>query len=498
MPDTADPAHWRPTPPSGCPAPSSPARYRLTLDPDLDAATFTGTAEIDLIVHEPVTDDRLQRRRAGHRRRGASRDPTAATVGGHRRAGRRRPSGSPSPSPSRSGPPGGDAALLVHGVLNDKLRGFYRSTFTDESGGRPAPSPPPRWRPPTPGGPSRAGTSRTARPSSRSPWWSTMAWPPTPTRRWSTRPPEGTRRAGCASPPPWRCRPTWWPSSWGRWRRPSPSTSTASRSGSSTRRARATWPPYALEVARPRAALLHRVLRHPLPGRQARPRGHPRLRLRGHGEPRLRDLPGDGAAGRPGHGGPHRARAGGRRGGGPRARPHVVRRPGDHALVGGDLAQRGLRHLHGDAVRRRLPARVGDAGSASASRARRPWPSTACTPPGPIEYPVGSPAEADGMFDVLTYEKGASVLRMLEQYLGPRGLPRRGADLPRPPRLRQHRDRRPVGRPRGGERPAGARRHGHAGSSRAATRWCVVGDDGRHPAALLLPAGRRRGRQRHR
>ncbi len=36
----------------------------------------------------------------------------------------------------------------------------------------------------------------------------------------------------------------------------------------------------------------------------------------------------------------------------------------------------------------------------------------------PIEYPVGSPEEADGMFDVLTYQKGASVLRMLEQYLG--------------------------------------------------------------------------------
>ncbi len=36
----------------------------------------------------------------------------------------------------------------------------------------------------------------------------------------------------------------------------------------------------------------------------------------------------------------------------------------------------------------------------------------------PIEYPVGSPAEADGMFDVLTYQKGGSVLRMLEQYLG--------------------------------------------------------------------------------
>ncbi|MDH5667307.1 MAG: M1 family metallopeptidase, partial [Nitrospira sp.] len=37
----------------------------------------------------------------------------------------------------------------------------------------------------------------------------------------------------------------------------------------------------------------------------------------------------------------------------------------------------------------------------------------------PIEYPVQAPKEADAMFDVLTYEKGASVLRMLEQHLGP-------------------------------------------------------------------------------
>jgi puromycin-sensitive aminopeptidase len=36
----------------------------------------------------------------------------------------------------------------------------------------------------------------------------------------------------------------------------------------------------------------------------------------------------------------------------------------------------------------------------------------------PIEFPVASPEEADAMFDVLTYEKGSSVLRMLEQYLG--------------------------------------------------------------------------------
>jgi puromycin-sensitive aminopeptidase len=36
----------------------------------------------------------------------------------------------------------------------------------------------------------------------------------------------------------------------------------------------------------------------------------------------------------------------------------------------------------------------------------------------PIEFPVTSPRDADAMFDVLTYEKGAAVLRMLEQYLG--------------------------------------------------------------------------------
>ena len=35
----------------------------------------------------------------------------------------------------------------------------------------------------------------------------------------------------------------------------------------------------------------------------------------------------------------------------------------------------------------------------------------------PIEYAVQSPSDADGMFDLLTYEKGGSVLRMLERHL---------------------------------------------------------------------------------
>jgi puromycin-sensitive aminopeptidase len=36
----------------------------------------------------------------------------------------------------------------------------------------------------------------------------------------------------------------------------------------------------------------------------------------------------------------------------------------------------------------------------------------------PIEYPVHSPEDCEGMFDVLTYQKGGAILRMLQQYLG--------------------------------------------------------------------------------
>ena len=50
----------------------------------------------------------------------------------------------------------------------------------------------------------------------------------------------------------------------------------------------------------------------------------------------------------------------------PRAGPHVVRRPGHHEVVERHLAERGLRHLHGDAGHRRLQARVGALGRPSA------------------------------------------------------------------------------------------------------------------------------------
>ncbi|MDA8197197.1 MAG: M1 family metallopeptidase [Actinomycetota bacterium] len=36
----------------------------------------------------------------------------------------------------------------------------------------------------------------------------------------------------------------------------------------------------------------------------------------------------------------------------------------------------------------------------------------------PIEFPVNHPSDCQGMFDLLTYEKGGSVLRMLERFIG--------------------------------------------------------------------------------
>ena len=90
-----------------------------------------------------------------------------------------------------------------------------------------------------------------------------------------------------------------------------------------------------------------------------------------------------------------------------------------------------------------------------------------------VEYEVHTPDDADGMFDVLTYQKGGSVLRMLERWLGadafragvralPRPLPPR--PTPRPPTCGTRSSRRP------GSRCAGSWTRG---SSSPASRSCT-------------------------
>ena len=88
---------------------------------------------IDVVVHEPVDRDRAQRGRARHQRRRDRR---------HRRERRRvqrglrrRARAGRSSSPPSELPPGAcTISCRFTGTLNDKLRGFYRSTYTDPDG----------------------------------------------------------------------------------------------------------------------------------------------------------------------------------------------------------------------------------------------------------------------------------------------------------------------------------------------------------------------------
>ena len=49
----------------------------------------------------------------------------------------------------------------------------------------------------------------------------------------------------------------------------------------------------------------------------------------------------------------------------------------------------------------------------------RPWAlGVDRSPPGAVEFEVESPDEANEMFDALTYGKGSSLLRMIEQFIG--------------------------------------------------------------------------------
>ena len=78
-----------------------------------------------------------------------------------------------------------------------------------------------------------------------------------------------------------------------------------------------------------------------------------------------------------------------------------------------------------------------------------------------IEYTVLSPEDCRSMFDVLTYEKGAAVLRMLEQFLGAEVFRKGISAYSEEASVQQHRDRRPLGRARSGERPAGPQHDGY-------------------------------------
>src|SRR6185437_12902511 len=119
-----------------------PVTYRLTLVPDLEAATFAGTAEIDVVVHEAtdtvvlnaaeLTIDRVAVILAD----GTTRSATVALDDEAERATFTLEAADGDQPEGAGALPPGPATMRCSftGVLNDKLRGFYRSTFTDEGG----------------------------------------------------------------------------------------------------------------------------------------------------------------------------------------------------------------------------------------------------------------------------------------------------------------------------------------------------------------------------
>jgi puromycin-sensitive aminopeptidase len=115
------------------PATVVPARYDIRLEPDLEAATFAGEETVAITVKEPVTEILLN---AAELAIQAVRVETAdgAVVEGSaaldEEAERARLM-FPSPIPA------GEHRLILRftGILNDRLHGFYRSTYKDAAGG---------------------------------------------------------------------------------------------------------------------------------------------------------------------------------------------------------------------------------------------------------------------------------------------------------------------------------------------------------------------------
>ncbi len=109
-----------------------PTRYELVLEPDLGAATFSGTASIDVTVIEPTTELVLNAAEL------SISDVRLITAGGETvEAAVRLDEEQERAFLTLSEEVGaGDhtLALSFDGVLNDQLRGFYRSTFTDVDG----------------------------------------------------------------------------------------------------------------------------------------------------------------------------------------------------------------------------------------------------------------------------------------------------------------------------------------------------------------------------
>ena len=140
-----------------------PQRYTLVLEPDLAAATFTGTVEIDVALTEGVDEIVMNAIDLGID--SVSVDGVAATFQLDEATERLAIS---------AATPFGESKIVIGftGTLNDKLRGWYRSTYRDADGAEHVIATS-QMQATTVVARSRVGTSPTSRRSSMSPWSST-------------------------------------------------------------------------------------------------------------------------------------------------------------------------------------------------------------------------------------------------------------------------------------------------------------------------------------
>ena len=124
------------TPAYRLPTSVRPHAYRLVLTPDLDRATFSGDVEIDITVERPVTSITLNAAELeitsaelndGNPDGGYALAPTTIGLDPHEERVELTFAGTIDPGPAT-------LHLSFTGILNDKLHGFYRSTFTDDDG----------------------------------------------------------------------------------------------------------------------------------------------------------------------------------------------------------------------------------------------------------------------------------------------------------------------------------------------------------------------------
>ena len=108
-----------------------PSRYDVALAPDLDAATFAGTVDDRSSTSSTPIDELVLNAIELDDHRGARVD--GADVDVHARRGDRAPRRQPGRPRSQPGTVDARRSTFT-GMLNDKLRGFYRSTYTDDDG----------------------------------------------------------------------------------------------------------------------------------------------------------------------------------------------------------------------------------------------------------------------------------------------------------------------------------------------------------------------------